>query len=43
MRRRRYPLFSIVIGRRRLGFGMALVGTCGMGSLVRLGTAICAV
>lgn len=32
------PLFSIVIGSVAFGFGMALVGTCGMGSLVRLGT-----
>ena len=32
------PLLSIVIGSVAFGFGMALVGTCGMGSLVRLGT-----
>jgi uncharacterized protein len=32
------PLLSIVIGSIAIGVGMALVGTCGMGSLVRLGT-----
>lgn len=32
------PLLSIVIGSVAFGVGMALVGTCGMGSLVRLGT-----
>lgn len=31
------PLLSIVIGSVAFGVGMALVGTCGMGSLVRLG------
>ncbi|WP_027556975.1 YeeE/YedE family protein [Bradyrhizobium sp. Cp5.3] len=33
-----FPLLSIVIGSVAFGVGMALVGTCGMGSLVRLGT-----
>ncbi|MFO1110145.1 MAG: YeeE/YedE family protein [Bradyrhizobium sp.] len=32
------PLLSIAIGSVAFGVGMALVGTCGMGSLVRLGT-----
>lgn len=32
------PLLAIVIGSVSFGIGMALVGTCGMGSLVRLGT-----
>ncbi|UFX43966.1 YeeE/YedE family protein [Bradyrhizobium sp. 41S5] len=32
------PLLSIAIGSVAFGIGMALVGTCGMGSLVRLGT-----
>lgn len=32
------PLLSTAIGSVAFGFGMALVGTCGMGSLVRLGT-----
>lgn len=32
------PVLSIAIGSVAFGVGMALVGTCGMGSLVRLGT-----
>lgn len=32
------PVLSIMIGSVAFGIGMALVGTCGMGSLVRLGT-----
>lgn len=32
------PLLSTVIGAVLFGIGMALVGTCGFGSLVRLGT-----
>lgn len=32
------PLLSVVVGSVAFGVGMALVGTCGMGSLVRLGT-----
>jgi uncharacterized membrane protein YedE/YeeE len=32
------PVLSIIIGSIAFGIGMALVGTCGMGSLVRLGT-----
>lgn len=32
------PLLSVVLGSIAFGVGMALVGTCGMGSLVRLGT-----
>lgn len=32
------PLLSIMVGSVAFGVGMALVGTCGMGSLVRLGT-----
>lgn len=32
------PVLSILIGSVAFGTGMALVGTCGMGSLVRLGT-----
>ncbi len=32
------PLVSILIGGVMFGVGMALVGTCGFGSLVRLGT-----
>jgi uncharacterized membrane protein YedE/YeeE len=31
------PLASIVIGSTMFGIGMAMVGTCGFGSLVRLG------
>ncbi|MGL4557910.1 MAG: YeeE/YedE thiosulfate transporter family protein, partial [Afipia sp.] len=32
------PLVAIVIGSVMFGIGMAMVGTCGFGSLVRLGT-----
>lgn len=32
------PLISIMIGSVMFGIGMAMVGTCGFGSLVRLGT-----
>jgi uncharacterized membrane protein YedE/YeeE len=32
------PLVAILIGSVMFGIGMALVGTCGFGSLVRLGT-----
>jgi uncharacterized membrane protein YedE/YeeE len=32
------PLITIVIGSIMFGTGMAMVGTCGFGSLVRLGT-----
>ncbi|MEZ5822066.1 MAG: YeeE/YedE family protein [Xanthobacteraceae bacterium] len=32
------PVLSIALGSVAFGVGMALVGTCGMGSLVRLGT-----
>jgi uncharacterized protein len=32
------PLVSILIGSVMFGIGMAMVGTCGFGSLVRLGT-----
>ncbi|WP_322515585.1 YeeE/YedE family protein [Rhodopseudomonas palustris] len=32
------PLASIVLGSLLFGIGMAMVGTCGFGSLVRLGT-----
>ena len=32
------PVVSIVIGSILFGMGMAMVGTCGFGSLVRLGT-----
>ncbi len=32
------PLVSILIGGVMFGIGMAMVGTCGFGSLVRLGT-----
>jgi uncharacterized protein len=32
------PVLSIAIGSVTFGIGMALVGTCGMGSLVRLGS-----
>ena len=32
------PVLSIALGSIAFGVGMALVGTCGMGSLVRLGT-----
>ncbi|CAN5396055.1 YeeE/YedE family protein [soil metagenome] len=32
------PLVAIIIGSVMFGVGMALVGTCGFGSLVRLGT-----
>lgn len=32
------PLISILIGSMMFGIGMAMVGTCGFGSLVRLGT-----
>ncbi len=31
------PWFAILLGALLFGFGMALVGTCGFGSLVRLG------
>lgn len=32
------PLVAILIGSVMFGIGMAMVGTCGLGSLVRLGT-----
>lgn len=32
------PLIAILIGSVMFGFGMSMVGTCGFGSLVRLGT-----
>lgn len=32
------PLLSVLLGSVAFGVGMALIGTCGMGSLVRLGT-----
>ncbi len=32
------PWFAILVGSTLFGVGMALVGTCGFGSLVRLGT-----
>ena len=32
------PLVAILIGSTMFGIGMAMVGTCGFGSLVRLGT-----
>jgi uncharacterized membrane protein YedE/YeeE len=32
------PLVAILIGSVMFGTGMAMVGTCGFGSLVRLGT-----
>lgn len=33
-----FPLIAILIGSVMFGIGMAMVGTCGFGSLVRLGT-----
>lgn len=32
------PWFAILVGSTLFGLGMALVGTCGFGSLIRLGT-----
>ena len=32
------PVISILIGSLMFGIGMAMVGTCGFGSLIRLGT-----
>jgi uncharacterized protein len=34
----RLPVFALVTGGAMFGIGMALVGTCGFGSLIRLGT-----
>lgn len=34
----RLPIIALVVGGLLFGVGMALVGTCGFGSLVRLGT-----